>query len=91
MSASLPRWQWIGRIMLDVRLSAYAKNLAFWMAEHANSETRMVFAAIQTFARLMGVSERRAQYARKELVDCGWLSVIERKPGPHGGEQPCTN
>ena len=81
---TLLRWQWLGRVMLDSRLSPYAKNLAFWMAEHANSETRIVFASVKTFARLTGVSERWTQSARKELVNCGWLRLIERKPGPHG-------
>ena len=70
--------------MLDVRLSPYARVVAHWMAEHANAELLTAFPSVDTLVKLTGFSKRQIQYARKELVECDWLSLVERKPGPHG-------
>ena len=78
------RWQWLGRVMLDARLPDYAKIVAFWMAEHANSKLLTAFPSVETLVKLTGSSESQVQRARRILVGYGWLALVERKPGPHG-------
>ena len=44
---TLLRWQWLGRVMLDGRLPASAKVVAFWMCEHANKALLTAFPGVE--------------------------------------------
>ena len=85
MSNDINHWKWLGRVVLDHRLSSDDKVVAYWMLEHANKKDNTSFPSVKTLVLLTGFSERQVQLARKRLVDFGWLKLEDRKPGPKGG------
>jgi hypothetical protein len=85
MSDKINRWQWLGRVMLDFRLSSSIKVVAYWLAEHANRETMLAFPSVGTLVSLTGLSKRQVQRFRAALVRRGWIRKARRPAGLKGG------
>lgn len=85
MTAGMSRWQWLGRVNLDLDLAPSAKLVAYWMAEHADGDTLIAWPSVDTLARLTGLKERAVQGAREALVQRGYLALVQRAAGPRSG------
>ena len=69
------RWRWV----CNAKTAGPAKAVLFVLAEHANQETLVAWPSVDTMAKESGLHRTTVIRALQQLVEDGWVEVVERK------------